>query len=329
MTHLKNIWNRELSTPNHLLKRKAAGWIIALLRMLFLIGMAYVLLFPLLVMLTRALRPYSDMYNPSVVWIPSSITFENFSYALKALGGVDSVFRTLRVVLVSTLLAMFSCAMAGYGLGRYRLKSRPVWMILAVLTIIVPIQTYAIAIFFQFRYFDFFGVGSLIGLFTGEKLFVNITSSESVYYLLNLLGNGTRSGLFILLFMNIFKSVPQELEDAARVDGSGEFRTFFQIMMPNAVPGFVVTFVMSMVWQWNDSFFPSVVYQQNYFLSKLMGQIRVLSTKALGVSAYATNLSETVVMFAACLIYILPMLLMYMVAQKFFIQSIENTGITG
>ena len=310
-------------------KKRLYAWLIALIRTLFLIGMAYVLLFPLLVMLTRSLRPYSDMYNPSVVWIPSRITLDNFTYALKALGGLESVFRTLRVVFVSTLFAMISCSMAGYGLGRYRMKSRPLWIVLAVLTIIVPIQTYAIAIFFQFRYFDFFGLGSLIGLFTGEKLFVNITSSEAVYYLLNALGTGTRSGLFILLFMNIFKGIPQELEDAARVDGSGEFRTFVQIMLPNAVPAFVVTFVMSMVWQWNDSFFPSVIYQQNYFLSKMMGQIRVLATKALGVSAYANNLSETVVMFAACLIFILPLLIMYMIAQKFFIQSVENTGITG
>ncbi|MDD2361928.1 MAG: carbohydrate ABC transporter permease [Oscillospiraceae bacterium] len=291
--------------------------------------MSYVLLFPLIVMLSRALRPYSDMYNPSIVWIPSKITFENFSYALKALGGWSSIYKTLRIVFVSTLLTMVSCSMAGYGLARYRIKAVPFLTAIAVFTFIVPIQTYVIPIFIQFRFFDFFGIGSLIGLFTGEKLVVNLTSSEAIYYILNILGSGTRSGLFILVFMQTFKGIPQELEDASRVDGSGEFRTFFQIMLPNAVPGFIVTFVMSMVWQWNDYFFPSVVYRQDFFLSKNMMQLRVLATKALGLNSYATNLSETVVMFAGCFIYIAPLLLMYMVAQRYFLQSVERTGITG
>ena len=126
-----------------------------------------------------------------------------------------------------------------------------------------------------------------------------------------------------------YKGIPNELEMAARVDGAGEFRTYFQIMLPNALPSFVVTFVMSMVWLWNDSFFPSIVYRQDFFLSKRMADLRVLATEAMGLSNYATNLSETGVMFAACLIFILPLLIMYMFVQRFFIQSAERSGITG
>ncbi len=311
------------------LKDRARKISFAVFRTAFIVAMSYVLLFPLIVMITRALRPYEDMYNPSIVWIPSSLTLENFKFAFDALGGVGSVFSTLRVVIISTLLCMASCAMAGYGLARFRLKSSPFLVAMAVLTFVVPVQTYVLSLFFNFRYFDFFGFGSLVGLFTGEKLFINLTTSEATYYLLNIFGSGFRSGLFILLFMQIFKGVPDELENAARIDGAGEVVTFLKIMLPNAVPGFVVTFVMSFVWQWNDSFFPSIVYQQDFFLSKTMQNIRDLATKAMGVSTYATNLSETVVMFAACLIFILPPLILYLFVQRFFIQSVERSGLTG
>ena len=320
---------QKLSQPGPAFKQKVRRLFFSLFRAAFIIAMAYVLLFPLIVMITRAIRPYGDMYNPSIVWIPSRATLENFRFALKALNGLGAVFSTVRVVLISTLLCMVSCSMAGYGLARFRLKTGPVLVALAVLTFIVPVQTYVVSLFFNFRYFDFFWLGSLAGVFTGEKLFVNLTTSEVTYYILNILGSGFRSGLFILLFMQIFKSVPDELENAARIDGAGEIRTFLKIMLPNAVPGFIVTLVMSFVWQWNDSFFASIVYQQNFFLAKTMQSIRDLATKAMGLSTYATNLSETVVMFAACLIFILPPLLLYLIVQRFFIESVERTGLTG
>ncbi len=311
------------------LKRRMGHLAFAIFRTAFLIGMAYVLLFPLFVMITRAIRPYSDMYNPSVVWIPSGITFENFKYALSALGGVESFLKTIKIVLITTLLTMISCSMAGYGLARFKIKTSGLLVAFAAITVMVPIQTYVIPLFFEFRYFDFFGIGSLIQMITGTPAFVNLTRSEFIYYILGILGSTTRSGVFILLFMVNFKSVPGELEMAARVDGAGEWRIFIQIMLPNALSSFVVTFVMSLVWLWNDSFFPTVVYRQDFFLSKRMSDLRALATEALGLSNYATNLSETVVMFAGCLLFILPMLLMYMFAQKYFMQSAERTGITG
>lgn len=310
-------------------KQRIGKFAFAVFRTFFLIGMAYVLLFPLIVMITRAIRPYTDMYNPSIVWIPSRLTLENFGYALEALGGMSGVLKTLRIVLISTILSMFTCSMAGYGLARFRVKLAPILVLLAALTVIVPIQTYVIPLFFEFRFFDFFGIGSLIGVFTGETLSVNLTTNEAVYYVLSALGVSTRNGIFILLFMLNYKSVPGELEMAARVDGAGEWRTYLQIMLPNALPSFVVTFVMSMVWVWNDSFFPSIVYRQNFFLAKRMLDIRNLSNAALGISSYATNLSETNTMFAACIIFVLPLFIMYMFAQKLFIQSAERSGITG
>ena len=133
------------------LKRRMGHLAFAVFRTAFLIGMAYVLLFPLFVMITRAIRPYSDMYNPSVVWIPSGITFENFKYALSALGGAESFLKTIKIVLITTLLTMISCSMAGYGLARFKIKTSGLLVAFAAITVMVPIQTYVIPLFFEFR----------------------------------------------------------------------------------------------------------------------------------------------------------------------------------
>lgn len=209
-----------------------------LFRLAFLIGMAYVLLFPLLVMLSRALRPQADMYNPSIVWIPSGLTLENFRLAFDALNYDTSLVFTLRIVLISTVFSTVSCSMAGYAIGRYHLKANKLLIVMAVLTFLVPMQTYIIPLFFRMKYFDFFGIGSLIGLFTGNPLTINLTNTEVPYYLLNALGSGLRSGIFILLFTQIFRGLPKELEDAARIDGAREFRIFARIMVPTPLRPF-------------------------------------------------------------------------------------------
>ncbi len=300
-----------------------------LFRLAFLIGMAYVLLFPLLVMLSRALRPQADMYNPSIVWIPSGLTLENFRLAFDALNYDTSLVFTLRIVLISTVFSTVSCSMAGYAIGRYHLRANKLLIGMAVLTFLVPMQTYIIPLFFRMKYFDFFGIGSLVGLFTGSPLTINLTNTEVPYYLLNALGSGLRSGIFILLFAQVFRGLPKELEDAARIDGAGEFRIFARIMVPNAASAFLVEVIMCIVWNWNDYFFPAILFQQNQFLSTKLSIMRQLATSMMTTTQYGDGLAETVIMYAGAFWFVLPMLVLYMFAQRFFLQSVERSGITG
>jgi multiple sugar transport system permease protein len=219
--------------------------------------------------------------------------------------------------------------MAGYALARYQLKVTKLLIAFAALTVIVPIQTYLVPLFFQFKYFDFFGIGSLTGLFIGSPLSVNLTNSEMTHYLTAFLGSGLRSGLFILLFAQFFKGMPKELESAARVDGCGEAKTFINIMIPNASPVFLVVCIMSLVWYWNDYFFPSIMLRQNPLLATKIGMLRTLVNMNSTTASYGDGLTETVVIYAGAILFILPLLIIYMFAQKYFIQSVERTGITG
>lgn len=313
----------------HHTRTKVSKASISIFRTAFIICMAYVLLYPILILVSRAVKPAKDMVNPSIIWIPSGITFQNITDALRILDYGNTLFYTVRIVLVSTLLTIIACSMAGYALARYNLKLSKLCMAIAIFTIVVPMQTYIIPLYFQFRFFDFFGIGSLMDLLGASKLFISINDTEWVYYLPAILGVGLRSGLFVVVFMQFFKGMPKELESAARIDGCGEFRTFLQVMVPNAGPVFLVVFLFSTVWYWNDYFFSQIMIRGQLMLSTKIGILRQLVNLSVNVGSYGDGFTETGIIFAGALLFILPPLIMYMFIQKYFIQSIERAGIVG
>lgn len=309
-------------------KKKVGNIAFSVFRTLFFIGMIYVLLFPLFVMLSRSLRTVEDMYNPAIIWIPQHFTLANFKEAAKLLNYSSAALKTGRLALLCTLLSMASCSMAGYALGHYKLKCNTLFTVIAVLTIIVPLQAYIIPLFFRFRFFDFLGIGSVLELFGADGK-VNLVNGELPYYILAVTGMGIRSGLFIWIFMQFFRSMPRELDDAARIDGCGEAATFIRIMLPNALSPYLVTFILSIVWYWNDTAYSGVFSQKNPLLATSMNNLKALLLAEKGATTRGDGTGETVIIFAAALIYILPPLIMYLFAQKAFMQGIERTGIVG
>lgn len=295
----------------------------------FLIGMAYVLLYPILIMLSKAFRPVEDMLNPNIIWISSRITFDNFKVAVLALEYFPTLVKTLRITLINTVLAMISCSMAGYGISRFKLKLKPLFVIIMILSILVPIQTYVIPMYYDLVYFDFFGIGSLIGLFTGEALTVNLVNNEIVFYIINALGVGLRSGLFVLIFMRFFAGLPKELESAARIDGCNELKIFLKVMLPNMGSAYLVVFLFSFVWNWNDYYYSNLLMRSSALLSTKLSQAKELVTSVVSRGTWGSNADTLPTMFAASILVILPPLIIYAVLQRGFVQSFERSGIVG
>lgn len=310
--------------------RKRMGDIAArVLRTLFFIGMSYVLLNPIFIMLSRSFRSSADMLNPTIVWIPQNVTLDNFKLAIKITDFANTAWLTFRVAVISTLCTMAVTAITGYALARYRFRFSKLLILFIVLTIVIPPQTYLIPIFFQFNYFDFFGVGSLAGLITGSPVNINLTNSELSYYLLSVMGMGIRSGLFILIFYQFFRQMPKELENAARIDGCGEFQTFIRVMLPNAGSPFIVTLILSFIWYWNDTFYSNILMRNKMMLANKVANIQELIRLSFSGQARGDGAEETVVIFAAALLFIIPPLIIYLIAQRFFMESVERTGIVG
>lgn len=309
------------------IKRKIPSFFYKLFRFMFIVCMAYVLLSPILIMLSRSLRTSADMLNPSIVWIPSSVTFSNIVEAFRIMDYGNTLIFSGRVVLISTLLTLVSCSMAGYALARYRLKISNFCVAVAIFTIIVPMQTYIIPFFFQFRYFNFLFIGDIYNAITGDILGLNDT--EFAYYLPAILGAGLRSGLFVVMFTQFFRGLPKELEDAARVDGCSEVRTFVQVMLPNSGPIFLVISIFSIVWYWNDYYFGQIMMRNRQMMSTKISMIKALVRAMSETNSWGDGYTETVWVFASALLFILPPLILYIIVQRFFIQSIERTGIVG
>jgi multiple sugar transport system permease protein len=294
--------------------------------------MAYVLLYPMLVMLSRAIRPASDMLNSSIVWIPSHISTLAFKTAWEYMDFGKTALSTGYLVIGSTLFSVISCSFAGYSLGRYRLKITAPCVVVAVLSLIAPLQTYIIPRFVQMKNFDFFGIGTLLGVFNGgTPITYNILNTPWAYFLPAITGAGLQSGLFVLVFSQVFRKLPKELEDAARIDGCGEFHTFIRIMVPNAGSGFLAVSLLSLVWYWNDYFYAEMMYRSVQLLSSKLVSLRatVHQNSISKLIGHNDGLTESVIIFAGALLFVIPPLLIYLFLQKYFIQGIERSGIVG
>ena len=128
-----------------------------------------------------------------------------------------------------------------------------------IFTIIVPIQTYITPFYLTFRNFEIPVVSNIINMIAEGSGTWNLLNNPIAYWIQAVLGMGMRSGLFIFIFRQFYRGMPSELESAALVDGCGPYRTYFRIMMPNAVVSMVTVFMFSLVWHYNDVFTTSVL----------------------------------------------------------------------
>lgn len=152
-------------------KKRAAIWsrrLGVVLRAVFLFCLCVVLLYPLLIMLSVSVRQVNEVYDPTVVWLPKSVTLEHFRLVFAKLDFGSICLTTGGIAVVCSLLQMCCCCLAGYGFARFKFPFRRLLFGCLLFSIIVPPQLILIPSYTNFIEFDFFGLGSLIGLFTGK-----------------------------------------------------------------------------------------------------------------------------------------------------------------
>lgn len=311
---------RERYSKMNASKARALLWSIC--RIMLVIGISYVILYPVLAKLSIAVMSRSDMNDVSVNWIARSPTLENFSFAFNAMEYPKALLNTLINCVVCTFLQMFSCCLAAYSFVKLKYPGAKLLFFIAVFSLAVPPQTYMIAMYSQFRYFDPFGIVSAI---TGKAGFIN---TFVPHFVRAFCGVGINCGLYIYLMTQFFKNVPTEFEEAAYVDGASPFTIFLKVMLPNAKPILITIAVLSFVWQWNDEFYSSLFSPNMDFISRNLynidEQIRAVTGAFVNDSAYTSIIKNT-----ASLIAVAPLLLLFIAVQKFFVESLERSGIVG
>lgn len=299
-----------------------------ILRYGFLICFAYILIYPVLYMLTNAIRTTTDFIDPSVVWLPKSVTLGNFKNAFAALKFSESFKNTVVFELLSAAIEVMSCAVFAYGLSRFKFKYKSVLMFFLMISILIPDVMLLLPRVLNFKHLDFLGIFKLIYNITGTDLRLDIYDTPFTFYLPSILGVGLKGGMFIFIYMQFFAGLPAELEEAAWIDGAGPVKTFIRIVVPSSGVVILTVSIFSLVWHWNDYYLASMYVLDNRTLSVMVHdisqQIFLTFGEVNGISALLFAVPS-----AACLILITPPLIIYLFLQKYFIKSIDRVGIVG
>ena len=277
------------------------------------IGIAFVIIYPLLRRIGNAFKPVEEFYDTSIVYFPRNPTFEVVRQAFYRLNfkqvGIPSFLMALYVGLTQMVVAL----LVGYGFARFKFRGSRVLFACVILTLVVPPQTILIPLYLRFRYFDILGIFKAI---TGHSL--KLIDTYWCQILLSATGLGWKNGLYIYLMRQYFRGVPKALEEAAYIDGARTFKAFVKIMVPSALPMMLTVFLFSFSWQWTDTFYTGTFLIKKKLLARSVNAITHEN------ELMAFNLQQT-----AILIILIPLIFLFVVTQRYFVEGIERSGLTG
>ena len=310
--------------------------LLGMLRYVLLICLAYLILAPILSNIKTAVTHPADLGLKSSVWIPNRFSLQNIHVASLILNYYHVLPVTFFYTLALMLLQVGCTLLAGYSFARLKFRGQGIIFACVIVTIVVPSQVIMLPQYLYFRDFRLFG---LIPLFNQGRG-INMLNKPAVIYLLSALGMGLKSGLYIYIFRQTFRGLPRELEQAAYVDGAGFIRTFTSIVLPCARPGLITVGTLSFVWNWNDTSFlswfdPKNVDNPMFMYAKRTASMKEaldsISSKVPGTYTFLT--SEPLYQSAeakTCVLFVLiPLILLYLIVQRRFVQGVERSGIVG
>jgi ABC-type glycerol-3-phosphate transport system permease component len=253
---------------------------------------------PLLWMLSTSLKDTPQTYTVPPILVPWPMRFENYPEALTAQPFGTFFLNTVWYAAFSAIGAIFSNAIVAYGFSRIRWKGRDVLFFVCLCTMMIPFQVRMIPLYLVFK--------NLHWLNSYNPLIV------PSYF---------ASAYFVFLLRQFFLSIPQELSEAARIDGAGELTTFWRIILPLARPAIAVVGLFACIDAWNDFIGPLIFLNQAELFPVSLGLQRFLGQ-------FVEKLAWPYLM-AASTVVIMPVVIVFFFAQRTFIEGIAISGIKG
>lgn len=275
-----------------------------LVRTVILFGLCFVILYPFGVKAVDSFKSFEDFLDPTVQYIPKYFTLENVRTVWIQMKYPKAFLTTICFATGIGFLQVGICALVGYGFARFQFWGNKLLFFFVILALIVPPQTIMVPLFVRFRFF--YGGVNLIGTFWPMIVLAST-------------GLGIKNGLYVFMFRQFFINMPKELEEASYIDGCNAFQTFYKIMLPSAVALMVTVFLLSFSWQWTDTVYSSL----------FMRGTNLMANTISNVDGGIEEVMMTTYNNTAAVLAILPIALVYIIGQKFFIQSVERSGITG
>ena len=297
------------------------GVLMSIVVYVLLVTIAFIYLYPVLYMLSRSLMGRSDLLDASAKWIPSSVTLKNYADAILTLDYWNSLWKNLVLALVPTACQVFICSMVGYGFARYDFPLKKFWLGVLILAFLLPTQVTSLPNYLTF---------SRLKLADGTVKPFLITAT---------LGQGLKSVLCILIFYNFHRQTPQSRVEAAESDGAGHFKAYWRIAVPLCTAAIVVVTLFSFVWYWNETTLVREYLGYGHTRAKGLTTLMIELQKfedsyntafdSRTTSVTSTNKLNDAIRMAGTMLSIAPMLILYFVLQKQFVESVDRAGITG
>lgn len=285
------------------------GFIYKVVIYTLLISFSYIYLYPVLFMLVNSFMSVDDLINPGIKWIPSALQFENYARAIQVLELPRAVFTTTSYVLKVSLSVTISSAIIGYGFAKFNFPLKKIMFVLMLATFILPSQVTMVANMLVFRN-------------------LGLMSTQNSMVLPAIFGQGINAAIYILIFYQFFKTIPGVLMESAEIDGASHMKIFLRIAIPLAIPSFIIVFLFSFVWYWNETFITALYVGGQVTLPLKLQAFRASYSTLFPPGTPGSELNEAI-MLAGNMLTILPLLVLYFIAQRYFVESIDRTGITG
>lgn len=307
------------------MRARISAVIVAIVKYVVLISIGYLVIYPLIYMLSFAFRPREDMVDPGVIWIPKGFSLGYLKNADKAIGFADAIKNSLLFEIVSAIIEVMTCAVAAYGMARFKFRGKKILTVLLFLIIILPDQMLIVPKMMNYSNLDFLGIIKLINSL-GANIKISILDTGLAFWLPSLFGVGLKSGMIIFIYMQFFKGLPRELEEAAWIDGATLSQTYLKIALPSSSVVFTTVIILSVIWHWNDYYLAAMYTNANFPFAVKLAQI---STNLQLQGIWGGDPAHRCICCIASLIFVLPVMVMYIILQRKFVQSIDRVGITG
>jgi multiple sugar transport system permease protein len=252
---------------------------------------------PLIYMISTSLKPDGTEYEFPIRWIPERVAWENYIKAFTAVPTLTFLKNTVLITAVCLVGELLTSSLVAYGFARLRFPGRDILFTLMLSTLMLPYFVTLIPLFVLYRNLDW----------------------VNTFYPLTVPAFFGGSPLFIFLLRQYYMTLPIELDEVARIDGAGYFRTWWSVLLPLTTPALATVAILSLVFHWNDFTGPLIFLNSQELFTLSLG-IRLFRDQ------YRVHFNQTM---AYSTMMTVPVILVFFIFQKHFVKGIAMTGLTG
>lgn len=299
-----------------------------------IIGICFAILYPILTLLPMVFTDLRELGAPDSIWIPSEFGVNSIEFVFRSvLGGKPLILlQTILYALSICAIQVFMSAMAGYALARTNFWGKNLVFFLVIFVFLVPRQSILITQYLHFKHFDILG---LFRLFRGSD--IDLINQPITLYLLAVFGFSVNQSLFIFIFRQFFLGMPKEIEEASLIDGAGFYRTYFRIMLPNALPTILTVAVLSFVWAYGDTYYTNYFHTDGPYFGVIIDKTFkdannwyiTNQARAWFDTADTNELAFEALKQASIITFLTPLVLIYFFVQRKLVENLDRAGIVG